>query len=155
MGARGDDYEKLGSGNKLETARIATACPAEERADAARRADGWLAGVVKQKWHSSNVPTSPTRPSASFSQDFGATYDAMRGLPRYVKKQHLPEIIEFFDGRCCYCGAEFDSTRSPVEDHLIPLNQAERELPFVGQHRPELQFLQRCKARASVGGGAR
>ena len=56
-------------------------------------------------------------------QDFGAAYDEMRGLERYVKSKHFPEIRAWFDGRCCYCGLELSASQA-VQDHLIPLNQS-------------------------------
>lgn len=58
-----------------------------------------------------------------FLQDFGAEYDEARGLPRYRKATHLPEIAEFFGNRCCYCGVEFGDGQRPVQDHLVPLNR--------------------------------
>ena len=60
-----------------------------------------------------------------FLQDFGAEYDLARGLPKYQKARHLPEIAEFFDGRCCYCGREFGLGNAPVQDHLVPLNRTD------------------------------
>src|SRR4051794_33445824 len=60
-----------------------------------------------------------------FLQDFGAAYDEMRGLPRYVKAKHFPTVREFFGERCCYCGVEFGPGHQAVEDHLIALNQSD------------------------------
>lgn len=57
-----------------------------------------------------------------FLQEFGATYDDMRGLPRYAKVSHFAEIKEFFDNLCCYCGTDLDA--GAAQDHLIPLNRA-------------------------------
>lgn len=57
-----------------------------------------------------------------FLQDFGVTYDEVRGLPRYVKSKHFQEVKEFFGGRCSYCG--LDLGNGGVQDHLIPLNRS-------------------------------
>jgi len=57
-----------------------------------------------------------------FLQDFGATYDEMRGLPKYVKVKHFPEVRTFFGERCCYCGVDFGPGHAAVEDHLIPMS---------------------------------
>lgn len=57
-----------------------------------------------------------------FLQEFGAAYDEMRGLPRYVKSKHFAEIRSFFGERCCYCGDKFVPGQI-AQDHLVPLNQ--------------------------------
>jgi hypothetical protein len=80
-----------------------------------------------------------------FLQEFGATYDEERTLPRYVRKKHLPEIAEFFGDRCCYCGSEFGPTRKPVEDHLIPLNRTELGLHAWGNIVPSCDECNRFK----------
>jgi 5-methylcytosine-specific restriction endonuclease McrA len=58
-----------------------------------------------------------------FLQDFGAAYDELRGLPKYVKAKNFPEVRAFFGERCCYCGEEFGPGRPAVEDHLVPMSQ--------------------------------
>jgi hypothetical protein len=71
-----------------------------------------------------------------FLQDFGAEYDAVRELPKYVKAKHLPEIVEFFDNRCCYCGVGFGAGTPPVQDHLVPLNRSDLGLHAWGNVVP-------------------
>lgn len=71
-----------------------------------------------------------------FLQDFGAAYDEMRGLPRYVKAKHFAEVRQFFGERCCYCGVEFGSGHKAVEDHLVPLNQTDLGLHAWGNVVP-------------------
>ena len=70
-----------------------------------------------------------------FLQEFGAAYDEMRGLPRYVKAKHFVEIRTFFGDRCCYCGVDFVPGQI-AQDHLIPLNQTELGLHAWGNIVP-------------------
>jgi hypothetical protein len=84
-----------------------------------------------------------------FLQDFGADYDEMRGFSKYVKKRDLPELIEFFDGRCCYCGVEFGPGQPAVEDHLIPLNQTGLGLHAWGNIVPSCDPCNRAKLGTS------
>lgn len=58
-----------------------------------------------------------------FLHEMGVTYDVERNLEPYSKRKHFESIKLFFEHRCCYCGAPFESNRRAVEDHLIPTNQ--------------------------------
>ncbi len=70
-----------------------------------------------------------------FLQEFGATYDEMRGLPQYVKATHFEEVKEFFGNTCCYCGTELVAGHVD-QDHLIPLNRTELGLHAWGNIVP-------------------
>jgi hypothetical protein len=58
-----------------------------------------------------------------FLQEMGAAYDEERGLRPYNGNRDFAQVREFFEDRCCYCGA--DLANIPVtQDHLIPMNKA-------------------------------
>jgi 5-methylcytosine-specific restriction endonuclease McrA len=59
-----------------------------------------------------------------FLQDVGKFYDQARGFSPFVPKvAQADELLSFFGGECCYCGASM--TRQSVSlDHLIPMNKA-------------------------------
>ena len=44
-----------------------------------------------------------------FLHDMGLAYDEERGLEPYKKGPHFQGVQDFFQGRCCYCGREFDA----------------------------------------------
>ena len=58
-----------------------------------------------------------------FLQNVGAFYDEKRGLNKFVPtKSQKEELIDYFNGRCCYCGRGISAT-DLYQDHLIPVNQ--------------------------------
>lgn len=57
-----------------------------------------------------------------FLQEMGAAYDEERSLTPYSDSKNFRDVREFFDERCCYCGAVF-SDAPAVQDHLIPMNK--------------------------------
>lgn len=60
-----------------------------------------------------------------FLQQMGAAYDEERGLTPWRGAKDLPQVVEFFSGRCCYCDTEFVPGVSAVQDHLIPMNKTD------------------------------
>ena len=79
-----------------------------------------------------------------FLQEFGATYDEMRDLPRYVRANHFEEVKEFFGHTCCYCGTELVPGHVD-QDHLIPLNQTALGLHAWGNIVPSCSPCNRLK----------
>ena len=57
-----------------------------------------------------------------FLQEMGKEYDRERDLEPFAKKHLKAEVLDFFDGRCCYCGIELTPARVHG-DHLIPTNR--------------------------------
>lgn len=58
-----------------------------------------------------------------FLQEVGKRYDDLRGMPRHSgTPAHKREIMQFFDGECCYCGANL-SPQNLNQDHLVPMNK--------------------------------
>lgn len=74
----------------------------------------------------------------------GAAYDQERDLAPYRGGPDLARIVDFFDGRCCYCDAEFAEGRRPVQDHLIPMNRTALGLHAWGNIVPACQI---CNAK--------
>jgi hypothetical protein len=72
-----------------------------------------------------------------FLQEMGAEYDRSRDLPPYETK-HFPAVREFFDQRCCYCGAELETART-AQDHLVPMNKTSLGLHSWGNVVPACQ----------------
>jgi HNH endonuclease len=58
-----------------------------------------------------------------FLQEMGAAYDEERGLKPYNGTKDFAQVREFFENRCCYCGANLADTQA-AQDHLIPMNKA-------------------------------
>lgn len=79
-----------------------------------------------------------------FLQEMGAAYDEERGRLPYNGRAHFTEIRDFFDGRCCYCGAEFGPALPAVQDHLVPMNKASLGLHAWGNVVPACQA---CNAK--------
>src|SRR5436190_18410347 len=69
-----------------------------------------------------------------YLQEMGIRYDQERGYPPF-KKKHLLEVLEFFDGRCCYCGDEIRGSRVHG-DHLVPTNRTDLGLDAWGNIVP-------------------
>lgn len=55
-------------------------------------------------------------------EKIGIAYDSERGFEKYSKKKHFPEVRDFFDNRCCLCGAD-GSEHKLEQDHLVPINK--------------------------------
>lgn len=66
----------------------------------------------------------------------GAAYDEERGLTPWRGAKDLPQVVEFFGGRCCYCDAEFAPGNPAVQDHLIPINKTDLGLHAWGNIVP-------------------
>jgi hypothetical protein len=58
-----------------------------------------------------------------FLQELGNEYDLSRGFEPFTRRKHLGEVLEFFDGRCCYCGLPLELDPATALDHVVPLNQ--------------------------------
>ena len=59
-----------------------------------------------------------------FLQDVGKFYDQARGFePFGPKVAQKDELLDFFDGECCFCGTPIDK-KSLSQDHLIPMNKS-------------------------------
>lgn len=82
-----------------------------------------------------------------FLQEMGAAYDEERGRPPYRGGRHFEEIKQFFGGRCCYCDVEFSATTPAVQDHLVPMNQADLGLHAWGNVVPACQSCNAAKQR--------
>lgn len=58
-----------------------------------------------------------------FLQDVGRFYDSARGFEPFVpKKVQKQELLDFFEGKCCYCGVDLGAGDFS-QDHLIPMNK--------------------------------
>lgn len=58
-----------------------------------------------------------------FLQKAGQFYDKERRLEKFVPtKSQKEELIEYFNGRCCYCGRGI-SASDLYQDHLVPVNR--------------------------------
>lgn len=58
-----------------------------------------------------------------FLQDVGKFYDEQRGFePFGPKVGQVTELLQFFNGECCYCGVPI-SKKTISLDHLIPMNK--------------------------------
>jgi hypothetical protein len=78
----------------------------------------------------------------------GVAYDQERGREPYKKSKHLEEVLEFFGGRCCYCGVELGASTPVVEDHLIPTNKTDLGLHAWGNIVPACR---ECNAKKQGG----
>jgi hypothetical protein len=59
-----------------------------------------------------------------FLQDVGKFYDQARGFePFGPKVAQKDELLDFFNGQCCFCGTPIDK-KSLSQDHLIPMNKS-------------------------------
>lgn len=70
-----------------------------------------------------------------FLQEMGKEYDRERDLEPFAKKHLKAEVLDFFDGRCCYCGIELTPARVHG-DHLIPTNRKDLGLDAWGNIVP-------------------
>jgi hypothetical protein len=82
-----------------------------------------------------------------FLQEMGAAYDEERARPPYRGGRHFDEVKRYFDGRCCYCDAEFSLTSPAVQDHLIPMNKADLGLHAWGNIVPACPSCNATKQR--------
>jgi hypothetical protein len=58
-----------------------------------------------------------------FLQRVGEFYDEERGLKKFIPtRSQKEELIEYFNGRCCYCGKGI-SASDLYQDHLVPVNK--------------------------------
>lgn len=59
-----------------------------------------------------------------FLQDVGKFYDQARGFePFGPKVAQKDELLDFFNGQCCFCGTPIDK-KYLSQDHLIPMNKS-------------------------------
>jgi hypothetical protein len=65
----------------------------------------------------------------------GKEYDKARGLDPFAKKHLLEDVLDFFEGRCCYCGDELPASKVHG-DHLIPTNKTDLGLDAWGNIVP-------------------
>lgn len=70
-----------------------------------------------------------------FLQEMGKEYDRERGLEPFAKKHLKGEVLEFFEGRCCFCGVDLTPARV-CGDHLIPMNKKDLGLDAWGNIVP-------------------
>lgn len=70
-----------------------------------------------------------------FLQEMGREHDRERGLEPFTKKHLRGEVRDFFDGRCCFCGADLPPN-AVNGDHLIPTNKADLGLDAWGNIVP-------------------
>ena len=70
-----------------------------------------------------------------FLQEMGKEYDRERGLEPFAKKHLKGEVLEFFEGRCCFCGEELTASRVHG-DHLVPTNKKDLGLDAWGNLVP-------------------
>ncbi|HSS04309.1 MAG TPA: HNH endonuclease signature motif containing protein [Solirubrobacterales bacterium] len=70
-----------------------------------------------------------------FLQEMGKEYDRERDLEPFAKKHLKGEVLEFFEGRCCFCGVELTASRV-YGDHLIPTNKKDLGLDAWGNIVP-------------------
>src|SRR4051794_13891431 len=70
-----------------------------------------------------------------FLQEMGREYDKERDFEPFKKKHLREEVLRFFDGRCCYCGADLPAS-SAHGDHLVPTNRTDLGLDAWGNIVP-------------------
>jgi hypothetical protein len=70
-----------------------------------------------------------------FLQEMGKEYDRERDLEPFAKKHLRSEVLEFFEGRCCYCGADLSASQVHG-DHLVPTNRTDLGLDAWGNIVP-------------------
>lgn len=68
-------------------------------------------------------------------QEMGKEYDRERGLEPFAKKHLRGTVLPFFEGRCCYCGADLPASEVHG-DHLIPINKQDLGLDAWGNVVP-------------------
>ncbi len=80
-----------------------------------------------------------------FLQKVGEFYDKERGLERFVPtKFQKDELIEYFKGRCCYCGRGI-SASDLCQDHLVPVNKNSLGLHAWGNVVPSCSSCNKAK----------
>jgi hypothetical protein len=85
----------------------------------------------------------------AFLTKVGHRYDELRGLaPFRPTKNQWFEVVAFFEGACCYCGAALKNDDS-TKDHLIPLNKRSLGLHAWGNVVPSCRA---CNAAKHHGG---
>jgi hypothetical protein len=65
----------------------------------------------------------------------GKEYDRERGLEPFAKKHLREEVLDFFEGRCCFCGTDLTPSRV-CGDHLVPMNKKDLGLDAWGNVVP-------------------
>lgn len=70
-----------------------------------------------------------------FLQEMGKEYDMERGLEPFAKKHLRAEVLDFFEGRCCFCGDDLPPSKVNG-DHLIPTNKTDLGLDAWGNIVP-------------------
>ena len=87
----------------------------------------------------------PNRIVHLFLQEAGASYDIARGFKPFKR---VAETLDFFDGRCAYCGA---SREALVEEHVVPRNRVSVGLHAWGNVVPACASCNRAKSSSPWG----